>query len=195
MRFLGNIIPWTALGSCPSPDLLNDRPYRRRGSIASDENSLFVQPYFRWNIIAPKVPFRNTDLEKECPLRPSVDSRPIRSSLTPCTGWTPSTSSEALPFAQEVRKTRGDAPRRPDTAAQAPGDSLGSPYRVHAQIASVRGAPALRPEPPGVSLSLSRRRCIFQILSFLGSVLSVCPQPPDSLAQRPVLWMDPVDVE
>ena len=38
------------------------------------------------------------------------------------------------PTAQEVSKTSGDAPRRPDTAAQAPGASIRPPYRVHAQI-------------------------------------------------------------
>ena len=37
-------------------------------------------------LIAPKVPFRNTDIEKECPLRPSVYSRPIRSPRAPCAG-------------------------------------------------------------------------------------------------------------
>ena len=39
--------------------------------------------------------------------------------------------------AQEVSKTSGDAPRRPDIAAQAPGASLWAPYRVYAQIAAV----------------------------------------------------------
>ena len=37
-------------------------------------------------VIAPKVHFLNTALEKECPLRPSVRSRPIRSPSAPCTG-------------------------------------------------------------------------------------------------------------
>ena len=37
-------------------------------------------------------------------------------------------------IAQDVSKTTGDATRRPDTAAQAAGDSIGPLYRVHAQI-------------------------------------------------------------
>ena len=37
-------------------------------------------------LFAPKVHFLNTDLEKECPLRPSVRTHPIRSPRAPCTG-------------------------------------------------------------------------------------------------------------
>ena len=37
-------------------------------------------------LFAPKVHFLNTDLEKECPPRPCVRSRPIRSPSAPCTG-------------------------------------------------------------------------------------------------------------
>ena len=46
------------------------------------ENTL----YFLVVIFAPKVHFRNTDLEKECPLRLCVRVRPIRSPLAPCAG-------------------------------------------------------------------------------------------------------------
>ena len=98
---------------CQAPGASLCPPYRVHGQIRAVATPCGMSNAKRcWReplLIAPKVPFRNTDLEKECPLRPSVDSRPIRSSLTPCTGWTPSTSSEALPFAQEVRKTRGDS--------------------------------------------------------------------------------------
>ena len=85
-------------------------------------------------LFAPKVHFLNTVLSRECPLRLSVRRRPIRFPSTPRTGWSASTSREALSFALEMRKTIGDATSRPDIAAQAAGNSFRPLYRQHAQI-------------------------------------------------------------
>ena len=136
-------------------------------------------------LIAPKVPFRNTDIEKECPLRLSVRTRPIRSPLAPCTGWTPSTSSEALPFAQEVRQTPGDAPRRPNIAAQAPGASIWPLCRSHGQIATVATPCGMSNAKRcwRVSPLLSRRRCTFEIQTLKRSVLSVRVSAPARFAR------------
>ena len=49
-------------------------------------------------LIAPKVHLRNTDLEKECPLRVCVRTRPIRSPRAPCTGGGLCQRPEALPY-------------------------------------------------------------------------------------------------
>ena len=134
--------------------------------------------------------FRNTVLSRECPLRLFVRTRPIPSPSAPCSGWTPSTSSETLPFAQEMRKTTGDAPRRPGSACQASGDSLSAPYRVHGQIRAVA-------TPCGMS---NAKRCWREPLLFAPKVhflntdlekecplrLSVRTTPP-----RPMHWMEP----
>ena len=90
-------------------------------------------------LFAPKVHFLNTVLSRECPLRlfaPGRFDSPARHALdeTCCSGLGTSR------IAQDVSKTTGDATRRPDTAAQAAGDSLGPLYHSHGQI---------RTAPPG----------------------------------------------
>ena len=77
--------------------------------------------------------------------------------------------------AQEVSKTSGDAPRRPDIAAQAPGASLWPPYRGDGQIWAVATPCGMSNAKRcwSVGLSSSRRRCLFEIQPLKRSVLSV----------------------
>ena len=122
-------------------------------------------------IIAPKVHFLNTVLSRECPLRMSVRRRPIRFLSTPRTGWSASTSREALSFALEMRKTTGDATSRPDIAAQAAGDSLWPLYRSHGQIRA-----ASTPLAIGGRSRQARSLLFAPKVHFLNTVLSrECP--------------------
>ena len=125
--------------------------YRSDAQIRAASTPLAIGGRSRqaWSLLfAPKVHFLNTVLSRECPLRMSVRRRPIRFLSTPRTGWSASTSREALSFALEMRKTTGDAPSRPDIAAQAAGDSLRPLYRQHAQIRAASTG-RWRQEPPG----------------------------------------------
>ena len=76
---------------CQAPGASIRPPYRVYAQIAAVARLGGMSNAKRcWRVsrllFAPKVHFRNTDLEKECPLRPSVRSRPIRSPRAPCTG-------------------------------------------------------------------------------------------------------------
>ena len=103
-------------------------PYRVHGQFAAVARLGGMSNAKRcWRVsrllFAPKVHFRNTDLEKECPLRvfaPARLARPAPRALDEACASGPRPSRTA----QEVSKTSGDAPRRPDIAAQAPGASL-----------------------------------------------------------------------
>ena len=86
-----------------------------------------------------------------CPFGPGRFDSPARHALDEACASGPGTSATA----QEVRKTHGDAPRGPDTAAQAAGDSLGPLYRADGQIRAASTGTARR------GASFSRRRCIF----------------------------------
>ena len=68
-----------------------------------------------------------------CPFAPARFARPAPRALDEACASGPRPSRTA----QEVSKTSGDAPRRPDIAPQAPGASLWPPYRVYAQIWAV----------------------------------------------------------